>query len=159
MTGVYNPLLVCLSLAVAFLAFYTAVELSAGLNALASAKRRPLWLAGGALSMGLAIWSMHFTGVLAFSLPDAVGYGLAITRGSLFLAIGMSLIALATASRGVLSRRRTSVAGTIMGVGIAAMHFTGMHAMPMSPAIEYTPLRVVLSVGVAIAGRRGRCRD
>jgi NO-binding membrane sensor protein with MHYT domain len=46
-----------------------------------------------------------------------------------------------------------------MGVGIAAMHFTGMHAMPMSPAIEYTPLRVALSVGVAIAGHRGRCRD
>jgi NO-binding membrane sensor protein with MHYT domain len=42
MTGVYNPLLVCLSLVVAFLASYTAVELSGGLNALVSTKRRPV---------------------------------------------------------------------------------------------------------------------
>ncbi|RKT21102.1 diguanylate cyclase/phosphodiesterase [Paraburkholderia sp. RAU2J] len=151
MTGIYNPLLVWLSLVVAFLASYTAVELSAGLNALASAKRRPLWLAGGALSMGLGIWSMHFIGMLAFTLPVAIGYDLGITAASLILAIGVSLIALATASRGALSQRRLCAAGTIMGAGVAAMHFTGMQAMQMSPAIEYTPWRVALSVGVAIA--------
>ncbi|NRO94787.1 EAL domain-containing protein [Paraburkholderia sp. NMBU_R16] len=151
MTGVYNPLLVCLSLVVAFLASYTAVELSGGLNTLTGAKRRPLWLAGGAVSMGVGIWSMHFIGMLAFSLPVEVGYDLASTIASLFLAIGVSLIALATASRGVLSSRRLCTAGTIMGIGVAAMHFTGMHAMQMSPGIDYTIWRVALSVGVAIA--------
>jgi diguanylate cyclase (GGDEF)-like protein len=151
MTGVYNPLLVCLSLVVAFLASYTAMELSGGLNALASTKRRPLWLVGGAVSMGVGIWSMHFIGMLAFSLPIAVGYDFSITAASLFLAISVSLIALATASRGTLSRRRLCVAGTIMGVGVAGMHFTGMHAMQMSPGIEYTIWKVALSVGVAIA--------
>jgi diguanylate cyclase (GGDEF)-like protein len=151
MTGVYNPLLVCLSLMVAFLASYTAVELSGGLNALASAKRRPLWLVGGAMSMGLGIWSMHFIGMLAFSLPIAVGYDFSITAASLLLAISVSLIALATASRGALSRRRLCAAGTIMGIGVAGMHFTGMHALQMSPGIEYTIWKVALSVGVAIA--------
>lgn len=151
MTGVYNPLLVCLSLVVAFLASYTAVELSGGLNTLAGAKRRPLWLAGGAVSMGVGIWSMHFIGMLAFSLPVEVGYDLAATTASLFLAIGVSLIALATASRGVLSSARLCIAGTVMGIGVAAMHFTGMHAMQMSPGIVYTIWRVALSVGVAIA--------
>ena len=151
MTGVYNPLLVCLSLVVAFLASYTAVELSGGLNALASAKRRPLWLVGGAMSMGVGIWSMHFIGMLAFSLPIAVGYDLPTTAASLLLAIIASLIALATASRGALSRTRLCAAGTIMGLGVAAMHFTGMHAMQMSPEIEYTMWRVALSVVVAIA--------
>ena len=38
-----------------------------------------------------------------------------------------------------------------MGVGIAAMRFTGMHAMEMFPAIEYTPWKVAISVVVAIA--------
>ena len=151
MTGVYNPLLVCLSLVVAFLASYTAVELSGGLNTLTGAKRRPLWLAGGAVSMGVGIWSMHFIGMLAFSLPVEVGYDLATTTASLFLAIGVSLIALATASRGVLSSARLCIAGTVMGIGVAAMHFTGMHAMQMSPGIAYTIWRVALSVGVAIA--------
>jgi diguanylate cyclase len=151
MTGVYNPLLVCLSLVVAFLASYTAVELSGGLNTLTGAKRRPLWLAGGAVSMGVGIWSMHFIGMLAFSLPVEVGYDLATTTASLFLAIGVSLIALATASRGVLSSARLCIAGTVMGIGVAAMHYTGMHAMQMSPGIAYTIWRVALSVGVAIA--------
>ena len=36
------------------------------------------WLAGGASAMGLGIWSMHFVGMLAFSLPIP----LATTRGS-----------------------------------------------------------------------------
>jgi diguanylate cyclase (GGDEF)-like protein len=151
MTGVYNPLLVCLSLMVAFLASYTALELSGGLNALSSAKRRPLWLVGGAVSMGLGIWSMHFIGMLAFSLPIAVGYDFSITAASLFLAISVSLIALATASRGALSRRRLCFAGMIMGIGVAGMHFTGMHALRMSPGIEYSIWKVALSVGVAIA--------
>ena len=150
MSGVYNPLLVCLSLVVAFLASYTAMELSGGLNALASAKRRPAWLAGGAISMGVGIWSMHFIGMLAFSLPIAIGYDFAITAASLVLAIGVSFIALATASRGALSRPRLVVAGTIMGVGVAAMHFTGMHAMQMSPGIDYTVWKLALSVAVAI---------
>ncbi|REG48484.1 diguanylate cyclase/phosphodiesterase [Paraburkholderia sp. BL6669N2] len=151
MTGVYNPLLVCLSLVVAFLASYTAVELSGGLNALASEKRRPLWLVGGAVSMGVGIWSMHFIGMLAFSLPIEIGYDFSTTAVSLFLAISVSLIALATASRGALSHRRLCVAGTIMGLGVAAMHFTGMHAMQMSPGIGYTIWKVALSVAVAIA--------
>ncbi|SAK71619.1 response regulator receiver modulated diguanylate cyclase/phosphodiesterase [Caballeronia catudaia] len=150
MTGVYNPLLVCLSLVVAFLASYTAMELSGGLNALASAKRRPLWLAGGAVSMGVGIWSMHFIGMLAFSLPIAIGYDFTTTAASLVLAVGVSFIALATASRGALSRLRLVMAGTIMGLGVAAMHFTGMQAMQMSPGIDYTVWKLVLSVAVAI---------
>ncbi|BBU32184.1 bifunctional diguanylate cyclase/phosphodiesterase (plasmid) [Burkholderia sp. THE68] len=150
MTGFYNPLLVCLSLVVAFLASYTAVELSGGLNALASAKRRPVWLAGGAVSMGVGIWSMHFIGMLAFSLPIEVGYDVSVTAASLVLAIGVSFIALATASRGALSWRRLLVAGTIMGLGVAAMHFTGMQAMQMSPGIDYTFWKLALSVAVAI---------
>jgi diguanylate cyclase (GGDEF)-like protein len=135
---------------VAFLASYTAVELSGGLSALAAAKQRPFWLGGGAVSMGVGIRSMHFIGMLAFTLPIAVGYDFAITAASLFLAIGASLIALVTASRGALSRKRLVVAGTIMGAGVAAMHYTGMQAMQMSPEIEYSIWKVAVSVGVAI---------
>lgn len=151
MTGVYNPLLVCLSLVVAFLASFTALELAGGLSEIVDPKRRTLWLVGGAVSMGIGIWSMHFIGMLAFALPIAVGYDLPITASSLFLAIGVSLIALVTASRGALSRRRLCVAGAIMGVGVAAMHFVGMQALQMFPGIEYTKWKVVLSVGVAVA--------
>ena len=34
---------------------------------------------GGGFAMGLGIWSMHFVGMLAFSLPIRLGYDLGIT--------------------------------------------------------------------------------
>ena len=48
-----------------------------------------LWLTGGAVSMGCGIWSMHFVGMLAFSLPVvALSYDIVTTLGSLVIAIG-----------------------------------------------------------------------
>jgi NO-binding membrane sensor protein with MHYT domain len=149
MTGVYNPLLVCLSLVVAFLASFTAVELSGGLNALHGSKGRPFWLIGGAVSMGVGIWSMRFIGMLAFSLPIRIGYDVSATAASLVLAIGASFIALATVSRGALSRARLCVAGTVMGIGVSAMHFAGMHAMQMDPMIEHDRWTVAVSIATA----------
>jgi NO-binding membrane sensor protein with MHYT domain len=85
---------------VAFLASFTAVELSGGLNALHRSKGRPFCLIRGAVSMGVGIWSMRFIGMLAFSLPIRIGYDVSATAASLVLAIGASFIALATVSRG-----------------------------------------------------------
>lgn len=150
MTGIYNPLLVCVSLVVAFLASYTTVELSGTLSTLQHTRRRILWLAGGAVSMGVGIWSMHFIGMIAFSLPIAIGYKFSTTLMSLLLAVGASFLALATASRGTLSYKRLCIAGTVMGFGVAGMHYMGMHAMDMSPGIHYTAWRVLASVVEAI---------
>ena len=65
----YNPLLVLLSLFVAILASYTALDM-AGRVVTAQGRAALWWLIGGASAMGLGIWSMHFVGMLAFSLPD-----------------------------------------------------------------------------------------
>ena len=150
MNGFYNPLLVCLSLVVAFLASYTAVELAGALSVLRNARLRYLWIGGGAASMGVGIWSMHFIGMIAFSLPISVGYDIGTTSISLVLAIGASFVALVTASRGTLSITRLCVAGTVMGMGVAGMHYLGMHAMEMSPPIRYTPWKFVASVVEAV---------
>ena len=70
--GSYSPSLVVISLCVAILASYTALDLT---GRLATAKGRAayLWMSGGALAMGMGIWSMHFIGMLAFSLPIQLG--------------------------------------------------------------------------------------
>lgn len=52
------------------------------------------WLAGGASAMGLGIWSMHFVGMLAFSLPIPLGYDPWITLMSLLIAIAFSAYSL-----------------------------------------------------------------
>src|SRR6202165_2125342 len=94
MSGIYNPLLVFLSLIVAFLASYTALELSGRIFSLPQARQRPRWLLGGALVMGGGIWSMHFIGMLAFSLPIPVGYNIPTTLASLAVAMITSGFAL-----------------------------------------------------------------
>ena len=78
MSGTYNYWLVALSLVVASFASYAALDLATRLTA---ARGRPAryWLIGGAFSMGTGIWSMHFIGMLAFSLPVPMGYDVPVT--------------------------------------------------------------------------------
>ncbi len=151
MRGTYNPLLVFLSLVVASLAAYTALELAGRIASLRAPHRRLPWLAGGATAMGVGIWSMHFIGMLAFSLPIPVGYDLSATALSLLIASVVSCFALAVVTSGHLSTYRLIVGGTAMGLGIATMHYTGMAAMEMSPPVRYTPGILLASVAIAIA--------
>lgn len=148
MQSSYNPWLVALSLGVAILASYTALDL-AGRIAIAET-RRILWLAGGAVTMGVGIWSMHFLGMLAFALPIPLGYDLPITALSLAIAIGVSFFALSVATRPTLGWRRLIAGGALMGAGIAGMHYTGMAAMRMEPQIDYQPLLFALSIVIAV---------
>lgn len=150
MHGVYNPLLTCLSVVVAFLASFAALEGAAMLSGVANDRWRIPWLVGSACAMGIGIWSMHFIGMIALKLPIVIGYDIDATAASLALAVIAAVIALATVSRGSLSMRRLLAAGVVMGSGVAAMHYIGMIAMRMSPSIEYEPVRVVLSVAIAI---------
>ena len=59
--GSYNYHLVTLSVVIAILASYAALELAARITA-ASGRGRLIWLAGGATAMGVGIWSMHYIG-------------------------------------------------------------------------------------------------
>lgn len=53
-----------------------------------------IWLVGGAVSMGIGIWSMHFIGMLSFHLPIQLAFSLPITLLSMIIAIAVSAIAL-----------------------------------------------------------------
>ncbi|CAB3778912.1 putative bifunctional diguanylate cyclase/phosphodiesterase [Pararobbsia alpina] len=150
MNSTYNLPLVLMSLLVAVLASFATLELAGRLASPAHDGRRSRWLFGGALSMGVGIWSMHFIGMLAFELPIKVGYSLRITLASLLVSIAVSYLALRIVSVSRLSIRRLILGGILMGLGISAMHYIGMEAMLMSPSIDYDAARVALSVLVAI---------
>jgi diguanylate cyclase len=100
--------------------------------------------------MGIGIWSMHFVGMLAFHLPIAMAYDPWITLASMVIAVVVSGFALFTVSRNTLTWERLAVAGTIMGLGIASMHYTGMAAMRIAPGIEYDPHLLTASIAIAI---------
>lgn len=145
----YNDVLILFSFIVAMLASYTALDM-AGRVATTQGKASRLWLAGGALSMGIGIWSMHFIGMLAFSLPVSMGYDPLITLLSMIIAIISSAFALWLVCQERLPTQSLVLGALLMGGGIAAMHYTGMAAMRMMPAISYSIGWVVLSVVVAI---------
>jgi diguanylate cyclase (GGDEF)-like protein len=150
MTGTYSQSLVAFSLLVAILASYTALDM-AGRLASTEGRVARWWLAGGAIAMGLGIWSMHFIGMLAFHLPIPVGYDLGITLYSLAVSVGASAYALWLVSHKVLPWFRLAAGAVLMGLGIAAMHYLGMSAMRMEPGIDYDLYWLALSVVIAIA--------
>ncbi|HWV07453.1 putative bifunctional diguanylate cyclase/phosphodiesterase [Ralstonia sp.] len=145
----YNPLLVLLSLFVAILASYTALDM-AGRVVTAHGRAALSWLIGGASAMGLGIWSMHFVGMLALNLPIPVGYDVGITLTSLAIGIGASMFALWLVSRRELPWPRLASGALLMGAGVAGMHYTGMAALRMNPGIQYDPARFALSIVIAV---------
>src|SRR5947209_20522867 len=106
MHGTYDPSLVSLSIGVAIIASYVAVDLASRVAAGHGTKAARYWLGGGAISMGIGVWSVHFIGMLAFVLPIPMAYD---TTGSLFallIAVVVSGFALHTVSAGELTVSR-----------------------------------------------------
>lgn len=149
MTRHYDPGLVAISVVIAMLAAYAGL-LFAGHVTSASQRPRPTWLVGGAVVMGLGIWSMHFVGMLAFRLPVAIGYGVNLIAVSVAVAIAASLLALIVVSRAELRPMRLFWASALMGAAISGMHYIGMAAMSAPVRVTYTPALVALSVAIAI---------
>src|SRR5262245_44550950 len=73
MVGSHDPKLVVLSVAVAIMASYTALDLAGRVSA-RKGSAASMWLVGGAFAMGTGIWSMHFIAMLAFTLQTPVAY-------------------------------------------------------------------------------------
>ena len=146
----YSPALVLISLCVAILASYTALDLSGRIGT-ANGRAAYLWIGGGALAMGFGVWSMHFIGMLALSLPIELGYDLGLTVWSLLVAILSSGFALWLVSQPRLPALQLLYGALIMGAGISAMHYSGMAALRMQPGIDYDPALFGLSLVIAVA--------
>ena len=145
----YNLPLVVLSIGIAIVASYTALDL-VGRVSVAQGRDRQLWLIGGAIALGIGIWSMHFIGMLAYELPIPVSYDFAIVLVSMVVAIIASGMALFIVSRQQLSIPALIAGGIFMGFGIAAMHYIGMAAMRLRAIAHYNQTLVALSVVIAI---------
>ncbi|MCI3273709.1 MHYT domain-containing protein [Streptomyces cylindrosporus] len=112
---------------------------------------KPGWLALGAASIGCGIWTMHFIAMLGFQVEETgIRYDIGLTLLSLAVAIvvvgiGVFIVGYRGAGRGTLA-----VAGTVTGLGVAAMHYLGMAAMELNGDIQYNTGTVLLSVAIAI---------
>ncbi|WP_199249316.1 MHYT domain-containing protein [[Phormidium] sp. ETS-05] len=158
-SGIYNPILVILSFAIAVMASYTALDLAGRVTPkrwedegkLFGSKSRPVWIVGGAVAMGTGIWSMHFIAMLAFQLPLPVNYDVLLTLLSWVDGMVASGFALLLFSRPKLDLGVLLGGGTLMGLAIVSMHYLGMAAVRISAQMHYNFWLVGLSVLIAVA--------
>src|SRR5438309_3489260 len=148
--GGYNTGLVALSVVVATLAAFVALSISGRIVAANSRPARWAWASAGAICMGGGIWSMHFIGLLAFSLPGGVTYAPVGTVLSMIPGILASGVALhAISQRTDPGFKRLAVGAVLMGAGIGLMHYSGMAAMQPQALLRYDPGLVAVSIVVA----------
>lgn len=149
-TGSHDPVLVTISLLIAVVTSFTALDLAGRMRAAEGWTWR-LWLVAAAIAMGGGIWAMHFVAMLALVMPGmTISYDFGLTVLSLIVAVGATGIAFASRVR--LDGRQAGLilAGLLMGAGVAAMHYIGMAAMQMGARVRYDPALVTLSVTIAI---------
>ena len=146
----YDYRLVALSVFIAAMASYAALDLAGRVTA-TRGRVQFIWLLGGSFAMGVGIWSMHYIGMLAYSLPVSVRYHWPTVLVSLLAAILASAVALFVVSRNTMGPIRTGIGGLLMGTGIASMHYIGMAAMRLRAMCHYTIWIVVVSVILAVA--------
>jgi diguanylate cyclase len=143
-----EPGLVILSVAVAIVAGYLALDLAQRSAGSAGWARRG-WIAAGGVALGMGIWSMHFIGMLALKMGMPVSYDLPLVALSMFAAILGAVVALAVVARPESGLRGLLFAAAFMGLAIGAMHYLGMASMEMNASIRWNAGLVVLSLLIA----------
>ena len=145
----WDSVLVCVSLIVAFIASFTALD-TAGRVAVSHGWIARLWLLVSGTAMGIGVWAMHFIGMLAMMMPMTLRYDVRLTIVSLLVAILASMLAFGQTVGGAdLTRRRLLRGSLILGAGVVVMHYLGMYALLISPQPEWNRPLVALSMLIA----------
>lgn len=146
--------LIVLSVLIAMFGSFTALSHAARMRESVGYKATA-WMAAGGVTLGMAVWSMHFIGMLAFHLPIPIAYDSRLTFISVLPAIAAALLGFYLLRSLELQLEKIVIGGFFMGLGITAMHYTGMAALKMQPAISYDPTVFTLSVVIAITAATG----
>src|SRR5260370_8543173 len=137
--GFYDYRMVVVSVLIAIFAAYAALDLAGRVTA-ARGMARFAWLSGGALAMGMGIWSMHYMGMEAFRLPVPVEYDWPTVLLSMVAAVSASAVALFVVSRKTMGVAAAIIGSVPMGGGIAAMHYIGMEDLRPPGMGHYSPV-------------------
>jgi diguanylate cyclase (GGDEF)-like protein len=136
--------LVALAGAVCFLACWVAISLYDRARA-SQGRSRLIWIALDAAVAGCGIWATHFIAILAYDPGTGAGYGIRITVLSLVFAVAITGVGFGVA---LSNPRKTfaAIGGVIVGIGVAAMHYTGMLALELPARVEWSSRIVFASI-------------
>jgi len=149
LNGSYDYRLVLLSIVVAVVGGQAGLELAR--RAVAGPRVRFDWLMAASAAIAVGIWSMHYTGMLAFRLPVPVWIHWPTAVLSYAIAAGSAATSLWIMARSPNRRLPTMVAAFVIGgPGISGLHYTAMESMRFHGEHVYLPGFVVVAVMVAI---------
>lgn len=150
LSGSYDLPMVAVSLFVAILAGVMAFQLAGMARQEKRPSNRQVYLLSGAFVLGSGVWSMHFIGMLAFSICSTAKYDYLITVISMLPSFVASWIALLLIAKDKTSRLQLIMSGILVGAGIGIMHYTGMAAVHHSLDLRFEPWTFGISIIVAV---------
>lgn len=151
MQASYEPWIVLLSIVLAIEGAYIGLHWTVQIGAASGARRR-LLLAGAAFSLGVAMWTLHFVGMLAARRPFDVDYLLFPTFLSFALCVLVVGGAVYAIGCGPFSSARLLLSSCLLAAALGALHYTGMAALHASARVINGPAYVAASLVIAIAG-------
>lgn len=150
----WNGYLIVLSVLMAMFGVFSALSHIENMRE-SSGKVAFLVMCCGAVTLGVAIWSMHFIGMLAFHLPINTAYDPPLSLLSIAPSVAGTLAAFLIVQNRKPTLSRIVFAGVVMGLGVSAMHYTGMAALKMQPPITYNPALYLMSILIGIIAAIG----
>lgn len=146
----FNLFLVLLSYVIAVCGSYTALAFARE-SLKVTARERITWIAWAAVILGaVGVWSMHFVGMMAYDMGAPVNYDFVLTAVSMVFVIVGCAIGFAVVGMGSRGLPATLGGGFIMGLAVAAMHYTGMMAMQMPAQVHWDSVLIWVSVVIAV---------
>lgn len=149
-SGDHQLLLVVLSLMVAVMASWSALDLAQRIHR-TDARAARIWLFSGALVLGTGIWSVHFVGMLACTLPVGTGFDLVLTVQSWLLSVVVALFALVCARYAAPLGPAGLSGAVVVGAGIVAVFHLALSSLRIEPGITYSPWPLAGAVLLASA--------
>jgi NO-binding membrane sensor protein with MHYT domain len=147
--GAFNPVAAFL---LAFLGSFLGLLCTRRARDARTRSRRNRWLVIAAFAIGGgAIWLMHFAAMLGFDVPDSpVRYSIPATLLSFVFAVVTVGVGLLVVGHGRRSVPKVVAAGLLTGIGVLAMHYTGMEGLHVGGIIHYNAMLVAASAVIAL---------
>ncbi|MBF0275091.1 MAG: response regulator, partial [Nitrospinae bacterium] len=102
--------------------------------------------------IGIGVWSMHFTGLLAYRMPTSVEFDLGVGVIALFISFLFALSALTAYKKLGNSSIGIIVSGFIFALGIIFTYYVSMYSVENGISISHLPHSFFFSSFIAITG-------
>jgi NO-binding membrane sensor protein with MHYT domain len=148
--GLVNPVVAYL---MSFIGSVLGLTCTARARIAPSRARRVRWLALGSVSLGGAgVWLMHFMATLGFDIPSrTIRYDGLLTIASLLIPIAAVAAGVFIVGWGRVSIPKILLGGLITGLGLMAMHETGLAAIDFDGHIRLSRTCAVTALVIAVA--------